>query len=568
MASSSYVNSDFEDDVQEEELGQFDDFTLASSWERFISDIEAVCRQWLIDGPEKLLEKGAVRWHSSHDLYKTKADLKYAAKNYSMEYNFRSSLTGKSTGWDGTLHDLQLSFGVDEFLAIAPQSASGVVLDAPEASKLLSAVAIALSNCNSLWPAFVPVHDPSRKAYIGIQNMGTVFTKRFEADRIGSQVPLKLMHLEGLYEMFVSKFAYSTVDFSLPAFRVKFSMRLSYRTVSYDDDDDVLEGTECETTHNGMMIARGVSGFELISIWAVKIVETSLEMAELENSSPHDAAQWILIPDILPNLGRNTIGFTSQLLLLANSLNMSYGAQFMEDFVSVECAGPDNVKSSAVVPPPTVLDRVLKDLFHEEGKFRELKELISARSIKGHLLSLSLLNSVYIVSAIALLWIEFVREVRWCWEESQPLPKMPVSGSIDLSTCLINQKLQMLAICIEKKRKVNEECQDSADSEYASIIDEEDEQNQMDLLSSDEPMQNITATDDSSTLLNLSSAHTESLNGKRRGSAGVVGSMMLLNSQQSMHAPFTQDAPLMTEDMHEERLQAVEALGDSLVCVV
>lgn len=30
---------------------------------------------------------------------------------------------------------------------IAPLSASGVVLDAPESSKLLSAVAIALSNC-------------------------------------------------------------------------------------------------------------------------------------------------------------------------------------------------------------------------------------------------------------------------------------------------------------------------------------------------------------------------------------------------------------------------------------
>jgi len=58
----------------------------------------------------------------------------------------------------------------------------------------------------SRWPAFVPVHDPSRKAYIGIQNMGTVFTRRFESDCIKSQVPIKLMHLEGLYELFVSKF--------------------------------------------------------------------------------------------------------------------------------------------------------------------------------------------------------------------------------------------------------------------------------------------------------------------------------------------------------------------------
>ncbi|KAI9402496.1 hypothetical protein POPTR_001G280832v4 [Populus trichocarpa] len=49
----------------------------------------------------------------------------------------------------------------------------------------------------------------------------------------------------------------------------------------------------------------------------------------------------------------------------------------------------------------------------------------------------------------------------------------------------------------------------------------------------------------------------------RRGSAGVVGSMKLLKSYQSMHAPFTQEAPLITEDMHEERLQAVEASGNS-----
>ncbi|PON59890.1 Rab3 GTPase-activating protein catalytic subunit [Parasponia andersonii] len=49
----------------------------------------------------------------------------------------------------------------------------------------------------------------------------------------------------------------------------------------------------------------------------------------------------------------------------------------------------------------------------------------------------------------------------------------------------------------------------------------------------------------------------------RRGSAGVAESMKLLKSYQSMHVPYTQDAPLMTEDMHEERLQAVEAFGDS-----
>lgn len=50
----------------------------------------------------------------------------------------------------------------------------------------------------------------------------------------------------------------------------------------------------------------------------------------------------------------------------------------------------------------------------------------------------------FYLSAISVLWIEFVREVRWCWEESQPLPRMAPNGSIDLSTSLIYQKLQMV----------------------------------------------------------------------------------------------------------------------------
>lgn len=83
-------------------------------------------------------------------------------------------LPGKVMDWNCSLHDLQLAFGVKDFLVcswnkfhrsnllmsvdtthvvygwqvISPQSASGVVLDAPEASKLLSSVAIALSNCS------------------------------------------------------------------------------------------------------------------------------------------------------------------------------------------------------------------------------------------------------------------------------------------------------------------------------------------------------------------------------------------------------------------------------------
>ncbi|XLS55066.1 hypothetical protein HN51_004821 [Arachis hypogaea] len=52
-------------DLFPEEFEHFDDFTIASSWERFISKIEAICRLWMADGPNNLLDAGFNRNHSS-----------------------------------------------------------------------------------------------------------------------------------------------------------------------------------------------------------------------------------------------------------------------------------------------------------------------------------------------------------------------------------------------------------------------------------------------------------------------------------------------------------------------
>lgn len=597
-----------EDEAEVEESQHFDDFTLASSWERFISEIEAVCRRWLADGPRNLLEKDAVHVKTSKKMHKTKYELKYHKKIYCMEYYFQEKSKSKVVNWDCSLHDLQLAFGVSEFLIIAPKSASGVVLDSPEASKLLSAVAIALSNCCSWWPAFVPVHDPSRKAHIGIQNMGTVFTRRFESDCIRSQVPVKLMHLEGLYELFVSKFAFSALDLSMQLFRVQFTMKLTYRTLPCNDDDDHMSEAEVETTGSSADVnidphyrsqwdddcpwsewysaEDPVKGFELITIWSERTLESSLEMAEIENSSAHEAESWLL----LPSLGilnddhkAKAVGFASQLSLLVDALEMSFGAQFVEDFVSVESSA-ETLRSSVAIPPPTVLDRVLKELFHEgvEGVDFDKSEYRSSRAIKGaplgSLFAQFCLHSLWFgncnVRAIAMLWIEFVREVRWCWEESQPLPKIPANGVIDLSFCLIHQKLQMLAMCIEKKRKVDAEFSHAiGGKEERSGHHEQHDQFQEDFLcktgtmgSRNEENPSKGGQDglcDAGEITEDTNALEMASDRIRRGSVGIAGSMMLLNSRQRMHVPFTQDTPPMTEDMHEERLNALTAFDNS-----
>ncbi|KAG6469897.1 hypothetical protein ZIOFF_070830 [Zingiber officinale] len=596
------------------QLEGFDDFTLASSWERFISEIEAICRAWMVDGHKNLVQKGAEQLGSRTNLYKVKSEIKYSTKFYRIEHYFGVSSNGKAADWDDNLHDLQLSFGVSDFLVVAPVSASGVVLDAPESTKLLSAVAIALTNCGSNWPAFVPVHDPSRRAYIGIQNLGLIFTRRFDADRIASQVPVRLMHLEGLYELFISKFALYPMDFSASFFKVQFAMKLTYRTPPYESDDEIasIDPEDNESTKDTVILNHTktqwdedcpwtewysaedpvadlsfgdmayyllfVSAFELLVIWSNKMFEGSLEMAELENASSFDAEKWLLYPIISPKMKTNSgrgealcnsvepklgqkkitaaeacsvwppvaaaqpriraeeekkrvetllvvassplalkkpttrrlwrtrgrekgrrgvrrvpdeekgrrgsspmrsstsscrrgqqtwtndvpgkfVGFASQLHLLVSALEKSYEAQFLEDFVSAENPASGS-STSSTVPPPTVVDRVLKEIFHDGIASLEILFPVGVLVLGQNENSLAVLvsavyinlnNSFVVNIAIASLWIEFVREIRWCWDESQPLPNMPKDSSIDLSTCLIHQKLQMLAICIEKK---------------------------------------------------------------------------------------------------------------------
>ncbi|KAJ3682855.1 hypothetical protein LUZ60_013082 [Juncus effusus] len=613
MASSSYskakqrkIGEDDEEEEHEddtvEEIQVFDDFTIASSWERFISEIEAVCRQWLADGSKNLVKKGAECLDSHENLYRVKKELKYGGKAYCMEYHFVKSLTGRASCWDDDLHNMQLSFGVDDFLVISPLSANGVVLDDPESTKLLSSVSIALSNCGSNWAAFVPVHDPSRKAYIGIQNIGANFTRRFEADKIASQVPIRLMHLEGLYELFLSKFVLSTTDFSMNSVNVQFAMKLTYETppFEYEEEEEFLDcesnesdlQQETETNQNNSNNLNSnrvkkqwdhdcpwtewysaedpVKGFELIAIWENRSIEGSLEMAELENASSFDAESWFLSPTISQDMVDDSIskfvGFASQLRLLITAFNASDKAQFLEDFVTAENVGPDSSK----VPPPSVLDRILKELFHDgNNNDNENAELASrnSRMIKGaplnSLFAQFCLHALWFgncnIRTIAVFWIDFVREIRWYWEESEPLPRMKRNGNIDLSSCLLHQKLQMLAICIERKRSQENESENNSENKN----DSSSIKIQIEDLLTGSPNNN---TDSSfNTEINDSKKKTKYTNSsERRGSSGVVKSMMLLNSFEQMHAPFTQDAPLMTEDMHEERLHAVETLGTTM----
>ena len=64
-----------------------------------------------------------------------------------------------------------------------------------EASTLLSALTVALSNCQAPWPAFVPVQDAHRDAYRGVA-LSTHGLMHYDVDCVHlSRLPAQLLQV-------------------------------------------------------------------------------------------------------------------------------------------------------------------------------------------------------------------------------------------------------------------------------------------------------------------------------------------------------------------------------------
>lgn len=62
-------------------------------------------------------------------------------------------------------------------------------------------------------------------------------------------------------------------------------------------------------------------------------------------------------------------------------------------FVTAENPGSDNLKSSMVIPSPTIIDRVLKDLFHE-GTFYLCLYWLLCNVIRSHVIVMASAKAV------------------------------------------------------------------------------------------------------------------------------------------------------------------------------
>ncbi|CAK9228800.1 unnamed protein product [Sphagnum troendelagicum] len=593
-------------DPPETDLEGFDDFTIASSWERFIAGVEQTCREWQATARPPPLVSGAKKVEGFPKLWVLTKEFSFDSKSYQLDFFFQVTGEDGMRGWSDGLHPLQLWFGVIDFLVMSPLSTSGAAVDASEATLLLSTVAVALANCGSSTPAFVPVHD--MKCYQGIQGTKT-HTIRYETNCISTWVPVRFMHLEGLYDLFFSKLAFKTAgSLIVPSIDVDFTMRLTYRTPMPGSKHYVTDNVSPDTGNvqhgewddgcpwaDWLSVEDPVKGFELIATFSERTVRSSMEMAEYENISTLEADKWLLslikASEQRDEEKEESVGFAGQLPALVLAFHVAGEADFLEDFAAADKPYILHVTQSLDLPSPADVDHILKEIF-QEGPWTSGDGVMDqdyAHGVKGapadSLFAQFCLHSLQLggcnIRAIAVLWIEFVREVRWYWDEGRTLPRMSPNARPDLSTCLLHQKLQLLALCIEEKARKQgvgggqmtapqgEDEQAATETQEEPDVSEVLETARMSSTAIDQIHDDLSTGNDSDEIWEDTmeeQAEMESVFGigeERQKGLDGDSETKVLDSTHSLHSPVTQKPPVATEDMLEEQEQFLAALYKS-----
>ncbi|KAK9816392.1 hypothetical protein WJX74_004148 [Apatococcus lobatus] len=187
----------------------FQDFTTATSWERLVSDLEQAVRSWQATGIERL--RSTASNHSAQQLVKIRADIQNKpSTSLSLTLHLQppssdSQTAHASPGAGHALHALQGWFGIDDFLTLVPANYSQHFLNDEEASSMRSALATAMAAANAPWPAFIPVHEPSRDAWQGITACNGV-TCLLETDSVRlSRLPVRLCQVSGQLQAFAEQ---------------------------------------------------------------------------------------------------------------------------------------------------------------------------------------------------------------------------------------------------------------------------------------------------------------------------------------------------------------------------
>ncbi|KAI2811299.1 Rab3 GTPase-activating protein catalytic subunit [Blomia tropicalis] len=239
--------------MSEEEVFEINDYSTASEWERFISDLEELLTQWnlasVIDDnisnedesnvvPKlktlSINESLSSKLFSDPHLWIQKKDqLKFGKVAFTLTfYTFKNNVekessvskaekTSTSRPWydmNSTIHDWAHSghpliryYGLTQFLLLCPLN-SETISSEDRIRHLLGSAAIAMNNINCEVPFFCQICQPSRNLFSGVLNMNDGFRTYFDMIQL-NDVPQSFQYLSELIVLFKKKL-YSTFSYS------------------------------------------------------------------------------------------------------------------------------------------------------------------------------------------------------------------------------------------------------------------------------------------------------------------------------------------------------------------
>ncbi|KAM3591695.1 uncharacterized protein V6R79_005896 [Siganus canaliculatus] len=179
--------------------------------------------------------------------------------------------------------------------------------------------------------------------------------------------------------------------------------------------------------------------------------------------------------------------------------------------------------------------------------------------------------------AVAHFWQEFVLELRYHWENNFRIQGV-TGGPPDLRCCLLHQKLQMLNCCIEKKKARDEAHKGVESSERGRRVSggSQNARPQAESAKSASlPGKSWDSWSDSedeffeclSDQGEMDAPQSErEVDGAKRKAEGRLhphSNMTLLNSEELLYVPVTQEPAPMTEDLLEQQSEILAKLGSS-----
>ncbi|XP_058451012.1 rab3 GTPase-activating protein catalytic subunit isoform X2 [Malaya genurostris] len=503
---------------------------------------------------------------------------------------------------EGPLHPLAQWYGLREFVVVVP--VKGSITNESQIRVLMSSVHIAVAESSCDVPVFVQVLEKVQNVFLGVCESGSI---RLSFDTVHLNItPPTCKYLSGLLDVFKGKIAVPYLD--PVAVSVRFTYSLSkFLNSSYvvpkivpfsennGNEDNFAHDREislpfgvaidpvselilhCTWPHvadNVVIDSQTYSDFDPLTapVWSLRarfedtpvcyMAECIQEFLQTSDSKraiteyfpelAYGVNQNIEGPKALERLTESKIPTISSMIPGISSVGGTTGRK------ETKLEGPLNdelLKDMLYyLFPDAQLDSLYVYVVPQPGQseFDPLKIKSAHPDSLVHRLAmlLAMCNSYFGGKrAVAQLWVEFAQEMRYRVERCIQIPGI-AAGFPDSRTCLLHQKLQMLNICMERRRiregglpfamtgagpvKSHELGHESED-EFFDCSDDERDQNE--------------------------SKRRHAAWNQPAGRLSKLGKMLLVDSDEPLYIPITQEPVPKTEDQLEDDAEVMLKLG-------